>query len=115
MANTIAIKRRIGSVKNTKQITKAMELVAASKMRRAQAAAQTGRTYREAAYSLLVRLGKITDVAQHPLFAERPVKNTLYIAITSSQGLAGAYDANILKLFTRSAQIDRDKHVGVQV
>ena len=56
MPNTIALKRRIGSVRNTRQITKAMELVSASKMRRAQERAKLSRDYREAAYSLLARL-----------------------------------------------------------
>jgi len=106
MANTITLKRRIGSVKNTRQITKAMELVAASKMRRAQENAVHGRAYREAAYSLLTRLSSITEVKEHPLFAERQVKTRLYLVITSNQGLAGAYDANILKLLTQSAKKD---------
>ena len=74
MANTITLKRRIGSVKNTRQITKAMELVAASKMRRAQEYAKSGRVYREAAFSLLTRLSAITEVNEHPLFVKREVK-----------------------------------------
>jgi len=102
MANTITLKRRIGSVKNTRQITKAMELVAASKMRRAQEFAQRSRNYRIAAYSLLTRLSSITDVEEHPLFTKREAKRCLYVVVTSNQGLAGAYDANILKQLTRS-------------
>jgi F-type H+-transporting ATPase subunit gamma len=112
MANTITLKRRIGSVKNTRQITKAMELVAASKMRRAQEFAQRSRNYRIAAYSLLTRLSQITDVEDHPLFTKRAVKNRLYVVVTSNQGLAGAYDANILKALTRS--IREDVASGVQ-
>jgi F-type H+-transporting ATPase subunit gamma len=115
MANTITLKRRIGSVKNTRQITKAMELVAASKMRRAQENAVHGRVYREAAYSLLTRLSNITEVSEHPLFAARPVKKRLYIIITSNQGLAGAYDANILKLVTRGAIQDIKDGVAVDI
>lgn len=106
MANTITLKRRIGSVKNTRQITKAMELVAASKMRRAQEFAQRSRQYRVAAYSLLTRLSKITEIDDHPLFTKRPVKNRLYVVATSNQGLAGAYDSNVLKLLTRSVLAD---------
>lgn len=102
MANTITLKRRIGSVKNTKQITKAMELVAASKMRRAQEYALAGRVYREFAYSLLTRLSAITEVAEHPLFITRPVKKRLYVVITSNGTLAGAYNANILRMLTRA-------------
>lgn len=107
MANTITLKRRIGSVKNTKQITKAMELVAASKMRRAQEYAASGRTYRQYAYSLLTRLSSITEVAEHPLFVKRPVKDRLYIVMTSNRGLAGAYNANILRMLTKCVIADR--------
>ena len=102
MANTITLKRRIGSVKNTKQITKAMELVAASKMRRAQEYALAGRVYRAFAYSLLTRLSAITEVAEHSLFVQRPIKNRLYIVITSNGTLAGAYNSNILRMLTRA-------------
>lgn len=112
MANTITLKRRIGSVKNTRQITKAMELVAASKMRRAQEYAKSGRVYREAAYSLLTRLSAITEVNEHPLFTVREVKNRLYVVITSNRGLAGAYNSNILRLLAKS--IIEDDGAGVK-
>ncbi len=115
MANTITLKRRIGSVKNTRQITKAMELVAASKMRRAQEFARRSRNYRIAAYSLLTRLSNVTDVNEHPLFTKRPVKRRLYVVVTSNQGLAGAYDANILKLLTKSIREDEAKGVKARV
>jgi len=115
VANTITLKRRIGSVKNTRQITKAMELVAASKMRRAQEQALHSRVYRQAAYSLLTRLSSITEVNEHPLFAKRDVKNRLYLAITSNQGLAGAYDANILKQLTHAAHDDVKAGITPQV
>lgn len=111
MANTITLKRRIGSVKNTRQITKAMELVAASKMRKAQEHALAGRTYREFAYSLLTRLSAITEVSEHPLFVSRPVKKRLYIVITSNGTLAGAYNANIIRMLTRA--IIEDEKAGV--
>jgi len=111
MANTITLKRRIGSVKNTRQITKAMELVAASKMRRAQEYAKSGRVYREAAYSLLTRLSAITEVNEHPLFAVREVKKRLYVVITSNRGLAGAYNSNILRLLAKS--IIEDDGAGI--
>lgn len=115
MANTITLKRRIGSVKNTRQITKAMELVAASKMRRAQEFALKSRNYRIAAYSLLTRLSNVTEVDDHPLFTKRPVKSRLYVVVTSNQGLAGAYDANILKLLTQSIRKDAVEGVDARV
>ncbi len=115
MANTITLKRRIGSVRNTRQITKAMELVAASKMRRAQEHAKQGRAYRESAYRLLARLSKTSEAAEHPLFAKRSVRAKVYIVISSNRGLAGAYNANILRLLTRSMQEDIKANVSTQV
>lgn len=115
MANTITLKRRTQSVKNTRQITKAMELVAASKMRKAQEHALHSRAYRQAAYSLLARMSMVTDVADHPLFVKRAVKARLYVVITSNRGLAGAYNANIIRLLARSAQADRASGVKVDV
>ena len=115
MANTITLKRRIGSVRNTRQITKAMELVAASKMRRAQEHAQHGRAYRMAAYSLLTRLSRMSEATEHPLFAKRPIKAKLYIVISSNRGLAGAYNANIMRLLARSILADTQAKITVQV
>lgn len=115
MANTITLKRRIGSVKNTKQITKAMELVAASKMRRAQEHASEGRTYRQASYSLLARLSKLTDVEDHPLYKQREVKSRLYVIITSNRGLAGAYNSNVLRMLTRAVRNDAQQKVQSKI
>jgi F-type H+-transporting ATPase subunit gamma len=102
MASTITLKRRITSIKNTRQITKAMELVSASKLRRAQEYALRSRAYHDLALELLVRLNAIPEVMRQPLFIERPVKNRLYVIVTSNSGLAGAYNANVLKLLTHS-------------
>jgi F-type H+-transporting ATPase subunit gamma len=96
MAQTTALKRRIGSVKNTRQITKAMELVAASKMRRAQQRAVASRPFRESAQQILSRLSGVSDVKNHPLFERRMVDARLVLIITSDTGLAGAYDGNVL-------------------
>lgn len=115
MANTITLKRRRASVQNTRQITKAMELVSASKMRRAQEAAASGRMYRQYAYSLLTRLSSITEVEDHPLFTKRPVKTRLYIMITSNSGLAGAYNANIIRMLTRLIMADQKAGIKSQV
>jgi len=115
MANTTALKRRIGSVKNTRQITKAMELVAASKMRRAQDQAVSSRSYREAAHDILSHISGVSDVRNHPLFVQRPLKNRLIITITSDTGLAGAYDANILKQMTAILNADQKNKVGTKV
>lgn len=115
MSSKIALKRRITSVRNTRQITKAMELVAASKMRRAQEVAQRSRSYRQMAYSLLTRLSEITEVEEHPLFQKREAKTRLYIVITSNRGLAGAYNANIVRLLARTLIADTKEGVKSKV
>ncbi|HSX44659.1 MAG TPA: ATP synthase F1 subunit gamma [Candidatus Saccharimonadales bacterium] len=115
MANTITLKRRISSVKNTRQITKAMELVAASKMRRAQESALHGRAYREAAHELLTKLGQIIEVDQHPLYVKRAVKTRVYVVITSNRGLAGAYNSNIIRMLSRAIIEDQRNHINSQV
>lgn len=115
MASTIVLKQRIKSVKGTRQITKAMQLVSASKMRRAQDYAFRSRAYRDLAYELLARLGAIKEVEQQPLFKKRVVKSRLYIAITSNSGLAGAYNANVLKLLARSIKADQEARIASRV
>ncbi len=115
MASTITLKRRISSIKNTRQITKAMELVSASKLRRAQEYAMRSRAYRELAYELLAKLNAMTEVSQQPLFEKRPVKNRLYIVVTSNSGLAGAYNANSLKLLAQNLKTDRDSKIKSKI
>lgn len=107
MSKTTVLKRRIGSVKNTKQITKAMELVAASKMRRAQEQAINSREYRENATEIMARLGGVSDVARHPMFIKRRIDSRLIVVVTSDIGLSGAYDGNIMKALADLLQEDR--------
>lgn len=115
MASTITLKRRITSIKNTRQITKAMELVSASKLRRAQDYAIRSRAYRELAYELLTKLNSMPEVDRQPLFVKREVKNRLYVVVTSNSGLAGAYNANVIKTLAKSLQLDRDSKVKSRV
>lgn len=112
MGNTQALKTRIRSVKSTKQITKAMQLVAASKMRRAQEATKASAPYSQAAQELLTALSSHASVLDHPLFTVRPVKNRLLIVIASDKGLAGAFNSNILRLFAHEMKTDSDASVG---
>ncbi|HSH55542.1 MAG TPA: ATP synthase F1 subunit gamma [Candidatus Limnocylindrales bacterium] len=108
MASRQQIKRRIGSVKSTRQITRAMQLMAASKLRRAQDAVAGPREYSAVAREILTHLRHLAQTeVQHPLFAERPVKRRLIIAISSDQGLAGAYDANIARRLLQELSEDR--------
>lgn len=115
MASTQLLKRRMGSIKNTKQITKAMELVSASKMRRAQESANKSRDFRNVAREILTRLRELTDVDQHPLFKQRKVETRLHVVIASDRTLAGAYNSNVLKTFANALQEDQTEGVRSQV
>lgn len=112
MASTQQLKSRIRSVKSTKQITKAMQMVAASKMRRAQDATKGSAPYERAANELLTYLASQGVTDQHKWFVKRPVKNRLLIVIASDKGLAGAYNSNILRLYL--AQLKADDASGVK-
>ncbi len=112
MASTQQIKSRIRSVKNTKQITKAMQLVAASKMRKAQEAVTSTRYFSQTARELLTRLRQLVDVKQYELYRTRPVKARLIIVISSDRGLAGAYDSNVLKMYL--GELKNDQAAGVK-
>lgn len=112
MASRQQIKRRIGSVKNTRQITRAMQLMSASKLKRAQDAVLGPRTYSEVAREMLTSLRKLSESSlTSGLFAQRPVKNRMIIAITSNQGLAGAYDPNVIRRLIQ--ELTKDKNGGV--
>jgi F-type H+-transporting ATPase subunit gamma len=100
VASTRDIRRRIKSVKNTRQITKAMELVAASKMKKAQQAALAGRPYAELMARMLAALADRVEEAHHPFLTTREVKTRGIILITSDKGLAGPLNANLFKLVT---------------
>ena len=106
MASTQLLKSRIRSVKSTRQITKAMQLVAASKMRRAQDATKASAPYTLAARQLLTALSTHTSVKNHPLFVNRDVKTRLLIVIASDKGLAGAYNSNIVRVYANELIAD---------
>jgi F-type H+-transporting ATPase subunit gamma len=106
MANTQDIRRRIKSIRNTAQITKAMQMVAASKMRRAQQQALSGRPYAELMNKVLVSLQRRTDPRLHPLLEIRPLKRELALIISTDKGLAGALNTN---LFREAANFDSAK------
>lgn len=106
MASQKDIKARINSVKNIRKITRAMEMVAASKMRRAQQAALAGRPYASLMNKVLVSLQQRTDARLHPLLEVREVKRELVIVISTDTGLAGALNTNLMREATR---FDADK------
>lgn len=106
MANTQDIRRRIKSIRNIGQLTKAMQMVAASKMRRAQQQALAGRPYAALMNRVLVSLQKRTDPRLHPLLNIRDVKKELVLIISTDKGLAGALNTN---LFREAANFDQSK------
>ncbi|MDO8504479.1 MAG: ATP synthase F1 subunit gamma [Candidatus Liptonbacteria bacterium] len=99
MESLQSLKQRSKSVGSIQQITKAMELVAATKMRRSQEIALASRSYAFAALELLALLSEFTEVKNGPLLAKRPVKKTLFVVVTSDKGLAGSFNSGILKKF----------------
>jgi F-type H+-transporting ATPase subunit gamma len=104
MANVLDLRRRIRSVKNTRQITKAMKMVSAAKLRRAQERAMLARPYAQMISNVLESLVRRTDLYDddsgdvlHPLLIEREEKNVLVIVVAGDKGFAGAFNSNITK------------------
>ncbi len=100
MASTRDIRRRIKSVKNTRQITRAMELVAASKMKKAQQSALAGRPYAQLMAGMLAALAPRVDETQHPFLAKREVRTRGILLISTDRGLCGPLNSNLFKLVT---------------
>jgi F-type H+-transporting ATPase subunit gamma len=101
MASLQSIKRQIRSVSSTRQITKAMQLVAASKLRKYQEAALLPQAYNKAAEELLARLGGSLETQQHPLYQKRAVKRALTIVVAGDRTLAGPYNSNVFRILAR--------------
>src|SRR5918911_89156 len=97
MPSTRDIRRRIKSIRNTSQITKALQMVAASKMRKAQMAALAGRSYASLMNRVLVSLQQRTDSKLHPLLQVREVKKELVVVLSTDKGLAGALNTNLFR------------------
>ncbi len=91
------IKRRIRSVEGTQQITKAMEMVAAAKLRKAQSKVESSRPYSAKMQSMLDNLTKAAAAVVHPLFEKREVKRVALVIISSDRGLCGSYNGNIIR------------------
>lgn len=97
MATLKQIRRRIRTVRSTRHITKAMEMVAAAKLRRAQAAAVGARPYADAMSAVLQRLAGAARSLSHPLFAERRVARVALVAVASDKGLCGGFNTSIMR------------------
>ncbi|WP_044749355.1 F0F1 ATP synthase subunit gamma [Bacillus alveayuensis] len=104
MASLRDIKTRINSTKKTSQITKAMEMVSASKLNRAENNAKSFVPYMEKIQDVVASVALGSSNASHPMLVKRPVKKTGYLVITSDRGLAGAYNSNILRTVYQTIQ-----------
>jgi len=119
MANVLDLRRRIRSVKNTRQITKAMKMVSAARLRRAQERALASRPMGQMLINLLESLisrSELVDetgVPKHPLLEQRPEENILLILITGDRGLAGAFNSNVLKAAMKFLQVKADKNIDI--
>ena len=121
MPNILDIRRRIRSVTNTRQITKAMKMVSAAKLRRAQERALAARPYAQMLSNVLKSLVSRAEIydpetgePRHPLLAQRPENRILLIVVTGDKGLAGAFNTNILKAATRFLGSEQGKNIEIE-
>jgi len=121
MANVLDLKRRIRSVKNTRQITKAMKMVSAAKLRRAQERALHARPYAQMLISMLQSLKRRIELIdpetgeiRHPLLATREQKTVLLVVISGDKGFAGAFNANIFKAANHFLEFESDRQVDIE-
>ncbi len=121
MANILDIRRRIRSVINTRQITRAMKMVSAARLRRAQERALAARPYAQMLTNVLQSLVSRADIYEaetgevlHPLLVRRPEKNVLLIVVSGDKGLAGAFNANILKAASRFLESKAGSNIEIE-
>ena len=113
MATLLDYRRRIRSVKSTQQITRAMKMVAAAKLRKAQERVFAIRPYANQMLALLGSVAARTEQRSHPLLAERPVEKILVILITADRGLCGAFNANLIRAMEKYLVDNADKQVSM--
>lgn len=113
MAGVRDIRRRIRSVANMQQITKAMKMVAAAKLRRSQERVIASRPYAKQIQDVLARLAQAQTDVSHPLLEKRPVKKVGYILVTSDRGLCGGFNANLIRMTRGILEEKRDAEVGL--
>ncbi len=113
MATLLDFRRRIRSVKNTQQITRAMKFVAAARLRRAQEAALAARPYAKELARVLRSIISRIDQPEHPLLAHRPEEKILVIVLTGERGLAGAFNSNILRKANEFFRANKGKKLSL--
>jgi F-type H+-transporting ATPase subunit gamma len=119
MASLIDIRRRVRSVRNTQQITKAMKMISAAKLRRAQDRALASRPYARVLQEILANVAEAARQnpyeGGHPLLAERPEDRILLVVVTADRGLAGGFNSNLLRLAQRFVNEHRDKELSFEL
>jgi F-type H+-transporting ATPase subunit gamma len=119
MPSLIDIRRRVRSVKNTQQITKAMKMVSAAKLRKAQDRALAARPYATMLKQTLANVAEASaqnpDAGGHPLLAVRPEKRILIVVVTADSGLAGGFNANIIKMAHQFAIAQKDVELSFEL
>ena len=115
MQSTQQIRRQIQSTKNTSQITKAMEMVSAAKMRKSQEAALMARPYAEAALHVLENVSESIEPQKHILLERREVKNVCLFVVTSDKGLCGGLNSNVFKEASRIIKENESKNIKVSI
>jgi F-type H+-transporting ATPase subunit gamma len=119
MPSLIDIRRRVRSVKNTQQITKAMKMVSAAKLRRAQDRALAARPYAATLRQMLANVASAAagdpDAGAHLLLARRPEQRILIVVLTADSGLAGGFNANLIKLAHRFAEEHRNAEMSFEL
>jgi F-type H+-transporting ATPase subunit gamma len=119
MPSLIDIRRRVRSVKNTQQITKAMKMVSAAKLRRAQEKALAARPYAKMLQQMLANVAEAAaqagDAETHPLLAVRPEKRILLVVLTADGGLAGGFNSNLIKLAHKFANEHKENDLSFEL
>jgi F-type H+-transporting ATPase subunit gamma len=113
MPTLLDIRRRIRSVKNTQQITRAMKMVAAARLRRAQERVFNARPYARQMLELLSSLAARTEQRAHPLLAERPIEKVLLVLVTGDKGLCGAFNTNLIRAAQDYLEENRVRRVSM--
>jgi F-type H+-transporting ATPase subunit gamma len=115
MANLKEIRAKVASIKSTQKITRAMQMVAASKMRRAQERMAQGRPYAENMHRVIAHLVQANPEYKHRYMVERPVKRVGYIIVSSDRGLAGGLNINLFKETMKSMKTWSDQDVQIDL
>ncbi len=111
MPSILDLRRRIRSVKNTQKITRAMKMVAAARLRRSQERVLNARPYAQEMRRFLASLAARTEDRSHPLLVQRPVRKSLLVLVTADRGLAGAFNANLIRAGQRYLAGHRDLEI----